>query len=84
MLYGGAKACGWIKKVKVPDDAYIDASVDIGPIPQGFGIAVKFTVALPSLERDVAQDLVDRAHQVCPYSNATRGNIEVILSLLVG
>jgi osmotically inducible protein OsmC len=81
---GALKHVAGLKKVKVPDDAYIDASVDIGPIPQGFGIAVKLTVALPGLERDVAQDLVDTAHQVCPYSNATRGNIEVTLSLLVG
>ncbi len=65
----------------IPGNAAIDASVDIGPIPQGFGIAVKLVVSLPGLDRAVAQDLVDAAHQVCPYSNATRGNIEVDLSL---
>jgi organic hydroperoxide reductase OsmC/OhrA len=58
------------------------ASVDIGPIPQGFGIAVRLAVSLPGLERAVAEDLVASAHQVCPYSNATRGNIEVGLSVV--
>ena len=70
------------KKVVVPAEASIDASVDIGPIPQGFGIAVQMQISLPGLDRSVAQDLVDAAHIVCPYSNATRGNIEVILTLV--
>jgi lipoyl-dependent peroxiredoxin len=70
------------KKVVVPAEASIDASVDIGPIPQGFGIAVQMQISLPGLDRAVAQDLVDSAHIVCPYSNATRGNIEVILTLV--
>lgn len=70
------------KKVVVPAEASIDASVDIGPIPQGFGIAVQMQISLPGLDRAVAQDLVDAAHIVCPYSNATRGNIEVILTLV--
>ena len=70
-----------MKKVAVPADASIEASVDIGPISQGFGIAVQMTINLPGLDRAVAQDLVDTAHQVCPYSNATRGNIVVDLTL---
>jgi Ohr subfamily peroxiredoxin len=74
---GALKHVAGLKKVKVPDDASIDASVDIGPIPQGFGIAVKLAIALPGLEKKAAKDLVDAAHQVCPYSNATRGNIAV-------
>jgi Ohr subfamily peroxiredoxin len=79
---GALKHVAGLKKVKVPDDASIDASVDIGPIPQGFGIAVKLAIALPGLEKSVARDLVDTAHQVCPYSNATRGNIEVDIALV--
>ena len=78
---GALKHVAGLKKVPVPADASIDASVDIGPIPQGFGIAVKLVVNLPGLDRSVAQDLVDAAHKVCPYSNATRGNIEVDLML---
>jgi Ohr subfamily peroxiredoxin len=79
---GAIKHVAAIKKVTVPADAAIDASVDIGPIPAGFGIAVRMAISLPGLDRAVAQDLVDAAHQVCPYSNATRGNIDVELTLV--
>jgi len=78
---GAMKHVAGMKKIAVPADTSIDASVDIGPIPQGFGIAVKMVVNLPGMDRAVAQDLVNAAHQVCPYSNATRGNIDVDLSL---
>lgn len=78
---GALKHVAGMKKVVVPADASIEASVDIGPISQGFGIAVQMTINLPGLDRAVAQDLVDTAHQVCPYSNATRGNIVVDLTL---
>ena len=78
---GALKHVAGLKKVAVPADAAIDASVDLGPIPQGFGIAVQMVVHLPGLDRAIAQDLIATAHQVCPYSNATRGNIEVGLSL---
>ena len=78
---GALKHVAGMKKVAVPADASIEASVDIGPISQGFGIAVQMTIHLPGLDRAVAQDLVDTAHQVCPYSNATRGNIVVELTL---
>lgn len=69
------------KNVPVPDDSSIDASVDIGPITGGFALAVEMSIRLPGLDRTVAQDLIDSAHQVCPYSNATRGNIDVVLKL---
>jgi len=78
---GALKHVAGMKKVAVPATASIDASVDIGPIPAGFGIAVKLLITLPGVDRTVAQDLVDTAHQVCPYSNATRGNIDVELTL---
>ena len=78
---GAMKHVAGMKKIAVPADATISAEVDIGPIPQGFGIAVRMTVSLPGMDRTVAQDLVDTAHQVCPYSNATRGNIPVTLTL---
>jgi len=78
---GALKFVAGTKKIAVPADASIDAAVDIGPIPQGFGIAAHLTISLPGLDRAVAQDLVDAAHGVCPYSNATRGNIEVTLTL---
>ena len=79
---GAMKHVAGLKKLTVPADASIDASVDIGPIPAGFGIAVRLAIALPGMDRAAAQDLIDTAHQVCPYSNATRGNISVTLSLV--
>jgi lipoyl-dependent peroxiredoxin len=78
---GAMKHVAGLKKISVPADTSIEASVDIGPIPQGFGIAVKMVIDLPGMDRGAAQDLIDTAHQVCPYSNATRGNIEVVLKL---
>jgi len=79
---GALKHVASLKKVAVPVDAAIDASVDIGPIPAGFGIAARLDISLPGIDRAVAQDLIDTAHQVCPYSNATRGNIVVELTLV--
>ena len=79
---GALKHVAGLKKVAVPADAAIDASIDIGPIPAGFGIAARLAISLPGMDRAVAQDLVDAAHQVCPYSNATRGNIDVELTLV--
>ena len=79
---GALKHVASLKKVAVPVDAAIDASVDIGPIPAGFGIAARLDISLPGMDRAVAQDLIDTAHQVCPYSNATRGNIVVDLTLV--
>ena len=76
---GAMKHVAGLKKITVPADASIDASIDIGPIPAGFGIAAKLVISLPGMDRAVAQDLVDTAHGVCPYSNATRGNIDVEL-----
>jgi Ohr subfamily peroxiredoxin len=79
---GAMKHVAGMKKIAVPADASIDAEVDIGPIPAGFGIAARLNVSLPGMDRAVAQDLVDTAHQVCPYSNATRGNIEVTITVV--
>jgi len=76
---GALKFVGGQKKVAVPADAAIESSVGIGPIPAGFGINVTLKISLPGLAPDVADDLIASAHQVCPYSNATRGNIEVTL-----
>lgn len=78
---GAMKHVAGMKKLVIPADAAIDASVDLGPIPAGFGIAAKLVVSLPGMDRAVAQDLIDTAHGVCPYSNATRGNIDVTLTL---
>lgn len=59
-------------------DSAVGARVDIGSVDGGgFGLAVTLEVTLPHLSREQAQELADKAHQVCPYSNATRGNIDV-------
>jgi Ohr subfamily peroxiredoxin len=68
-------------KVALPADVSIEGSVGIGAIPNGFGIEVDLKVSLPGMAREAAQALVDKAHVVCPYSNATRGNIDVRLSI---
>lgn len=78
---GAMKHVAGIDKITVPADASIAATVGIGQIPAGFGIEVQMVVSLPGMERAAAQALVDKAHQVCPYSNATRGNIEVAITL---
>lgn len=79
---GAMKAVGGKLKIAVPADVSIDSEVGIGPIPAGFGIQVVLNIKLPGLDRAVAEQLVAAAHQVCPYSNATRGNIDVTLNLV--
>lgn len=71
------------QKAKLPADSTIDAAISIGPISHGFGIAAKLTVNLPGMDKAQAEKLVDDAHQVCPYSNATRNNIDVTLAVNV-
>jgi len=79
---GAMKAVGAQKKIRVPDDATVTATVGIGPRAEGgFGITADLQVSLPGMDRAQAQELVDAAHQVCPYSNATRGNVDVGLTL---
>jgi osmotically inducible protein OsmC len=78
---GAMKVAAGQQKVALPADTSIAASVSIGPIPQGFGIQVAMTITVPGVERAVAQKIVDAAHQICPYSNATRGNVDVALTL---
>jgi osmotically inducible protein OsmC len=79
---GAIKFVAGQKKVTVPAETAVDASVSLGPVPTGFALAVELAVSLPGLDRAVAQDLIDAAHIVCPYSNATRGNIEVNVHLV--
>jgi osmotically inducible protein OsmC len=68
---------------KVPNDTTVTATVGIGPRSEGgFGIDVALAVSLPGVDRAAAEDLVHKAHQVCPYSNATRGNIDVRLTVV--
>ncbi len=71
------------KHAKVPADATVAATVGIGPRePKGFGLTVKLDVSLPGVDRAAAEALVHEAHEVCPYSNATRNNIDVQLNVI--
>jgi osmotically inducible protein OsmC len=79
---GAMKHVASTQKKQLPADTTIDADVGIGPIPNGFGIQVALAVSIPGMDRAEAEQLVHAAHQVCPYSNATRGNIEVDLKVV--
>src|ERR1700754_72221 len=70
------------EKIALPKDIAIDGNVGIGRISHGFGIEVELKISLPGMDRAEAQALVDKAHVVCPYSNATRNNIDVKLTLV--
>ncbi len=80
---GALKFAAGKEGVKIPDDARVSADVGIGPRDdgKGFGIAVKLTIAAPGIEKAKLEDLVQKAHIVCPYSDATRGNIDVELTV---
>ena len=78
---GAMKAVAAKQKLSIPSDVSITGSVGIGPIPTGFALAVELKISLPGMDRAAAQDLIDKAHVVCPYSNATRGNVDVRLVL---
>ena len=79
---GAMKAVAGKQKIALPADTTINADVGIGPIPGGFGIQATLNISLPGMDREAAKALVDAAHHVCPYSNATRGNIDVTLNVV--
>ncbi len=82
---GAVKAVARSEKITVPDDTRIDASVSFGENAnegaKGYNIAVELKVTIPGLDHAAAEALVHKAHQVCPYSNATRGNVDVKLTV---
>jgi Ohr subfamily peroxiredoxin len=82
---GAMKAVAARQKVVLPAEVSISAEVSIGPMtgkPGAFGIAVAMAVSVPGMDRAAAEALVAAAHEVCPYSNATRGNVEVALTVV--
>lgn len=79
---GALKVVAGAEKVKLPAEVSITGHVGIGPIPAGFGIEVQLDISIPGIERELALGLIEKAHKVCPYSNATRGNIDVKLNLI--
>jgi len=69
-------------KLKLPAEPAIDPEVDLCAGNDGYFLQARLNVSLPGLERNVARELVDAAHQTCPYSKATRGNIDVAINLV--
>jgi Ohr subfamily peroxiredoxin len=90
MLAAGWSACfisamGLVaakQRVSLPSDLAIDAEVDLCAGGDGYSLQARLNVSLPGLERELAQTLVQSAHQVCPYSKATRGNINVVINVV--
>ncbi len=80
---GALKYVAGQEKVNIPNDARVTATVGIGPRDdgKGFGIDVDLEVSLPGIDRGKSEDLVKKAHVVCPYSHATKGNIDVRTSI---
>jgi Ohr subfamily peroxiredoxin len=81
---GALKVVAGRQKVALPAEVSITADVSIGPMSGkegAFGIAVKMAVSVPGVDKATAEKLVAAAHEVCPYSNATRGNIDVVLTV---
>jgi Ohr subfamily peroxiredoxin len=79
---GALKFVAGKQKVALPADTSITGNVGIGPIATGFALAVQLDIKVPGLPKEQVQKLVEAAHQVCPYSNATRGNVEVTLNVV--
>ena len=79
---GAMKYVAMKEKKQLPADTSIEGAVGIGPLPTGFGIQVELKISAPGMDKGELQAIVDKAHIVCPYSNATRGNINVTLTLV--
>ncbi|MFV8343482.1 organic hydroperoxide resistance protein [Flavobacterium sp. XS2P39] len=69
-------------KVTLPADHYVSTEIDLVASDEGYSLQARLNVSLPGLDIEVAQSIVDGAHQVCPYSKATRGNINVTINLI--
>ncbi|MDA3920382.1 MAG: organic hydroperoxide resistance protein [Salinisphaera sp.] len=80
---GAMKVVAGKQKLSLPDNHAVTGQVGIGPMGEAFGIEVALNISLPGMEQAQAEDLVHKAHQVCPYSNATRGNVDVTLNVTV-
>lgn len=79
---GAMKFVAGQQKITLPAETKVEGSVGIGPIPTGFNIAVELSINIPGMDHAAAEALVEKAHGVCPYSNATRGNIDVTLKVI--
>ncbi|CAG9178801.1 organic hydroperoxide resistance protein [Cupriavidus pinatubonensis] len=71
-----------VLKVKLPADVAVDAEVDLGTTNDAYFLQARLNVSLPGIPSDIAQALVEKAHQTCPYSKMTRGNIDVTINVV--
>jgi Ohr subfamily peroxiredoxin len=79
---GAMKFVAGQQKITLPRETSIAAEVDFGPrVGGGFGVAVRMAISVPGMDKAKVEEIVTAAHQVCPYSNATRGNIDVTLNV---
>jgi lipoyl-dependent peroxiredoxin len=81
---GALKNVAGQQKIRIGPDVFINSSVSFGPLAhgaKGFGIAVTLEIHVPNVDHDKAVELVNAAHEICPYSNATRGNVDVTLTV---
>ncbi|KVS36226.1 organic hydroperoxide resistance protein [Burkholderia ubonensis] len=79
---GAMQLAARASKITLPADLAVDAEVDLGTSGNAYFLQARLNVSVPGLERDIAQRIVDAAHQTCPYSKATRGNIDVAINLV--
>jgi lipoyl-dependent peroxiredoxin len=79
---GAIKHVAARKKVRLPADPVIDAEVELWNVADGFSLHARLNISLPGLDRETGQAIIESAHQTCPYSKATRGNIDVELNLV--
>jgi lipoyl-dependent peroxiredoxin len=82
LLYGRDRACGLPEKDHPPAGLAVDAEIDLNIDGGSFFLRARLNVGVPGVDREVAQELVDAAHKICPYSKATHGNIEVETTLV--
>jgi Ohr subfamily peroxiredoxin len=80
---GAMKVVAGREKIDLPDDTRVTGRIGIGPMAQAFGIEATLDILLPGMDKAQADDLVAKADRVFPYSNATRGNIDVTLNVTV-
>lgn len=70
------------KRITLSGEVSIDAEIDLNLSDEGYSLSARLNVAIPGIDRQLAQQLVDEAHKICPYSKATRGNIDVAINLV--
>lgn len=79
---GAMRRAAAVQKVALPADVAVDAEVDLVTTGDAFALQARLNVSLPGLPRETAQAIADGAHQICPYSKATRGNIDVTITVV--